>query len=163
MTPYSCELQIAQKVWPEIVSQKIVQQGSDLPRTIRTAIAIGSGCALPVAKLASNLIRDRYGCCVNAATPYEVVHSPVVPDVAVLLSAKGEHKHVLSCFESLQRRGVHTVVITARRSSPLIELASRALGTTTVISTTRTVSDGGFIPVESTLVLADLISKALEK
>jgi hypothetical protein len=54
-------------------------------------------------------------------------------------------------------------VITARRSSPLIELASRALGTTTVISTTRTVSDGGFIPVESTLVLADLISKALEK
>jgi D-arabinose 5-phosphate isomerase GutQ len=163
MNGYITELQVTQDQWPAIVSQSIVQYGSDVQKAASSVIAIGSGCAIPVARFASLLAQDRYSCCAAAVTPYEVVHSSLVADLAFLFSAKGEHRHVVECYETLQSRGVPTVVITARLSSPLIELASGFLKTTTVVSTGRSVSQGGFIPVESTLVLASLIARTLGK
>jgi len=159
MSSYSMELRLAREAWPTIVSQSPVRYGREVPPKVRSVVAIGSGCALPVARFASVLAEDHFLCNANTVTPYEVVNSPAIPDIAFLFSAKGEHRHVLSCYETLQLRGVHTVLVTIKSASPLLDLASRHLDNTTVICASKQFRMGGFIPVESTLVLMCLAAK----
>lgn len=157
MNAYSRELRQAESTWANFLVHTPTVYGRIPPKGSRI-ITVGSGCALPIARLAALTMGSRNDSLVRTCTPYEVVHSALSPDLACLISAKGDHEHILRCYETLAERHIHTIIVTTKQSSPLIDFAMKHLDTTMVICSEYQVPSGGFIPVESTLLLACLIT-----
>ncbi len=159
MTSYIEELRKTEGRWRELSRAKMVQHGRKLPSPHGPILAIGSGCSFAVAQLAATALEQLTGAITCARTPYFVSRSKAKPQLALLISAHGEHKDALETFCWLRARGIQTVVVTTNPESSLVELANRASKLATVLHPDTVIDEGGFVPVESTLSLALLLRR----
>jgi hypothetical protein len=125
-----------------------------------SVITVGSGCAAPVAKLAEIAFATAGAKLTRTCTPFEVLTSGFRPDLACLISAKGDHVDILDCFAFLTGQAVPMIIVTL---SPTSELARRARTVSSLAQliypdTSLESRDNGFIPVLPTLALSSLVA-----
>jgi hypothetical protein len=122
----------------------------------KIVICVGSGCSYPVAVFAAIAAEASGAKLAKCMTPYEVVHSSFQCDLAVLVSAEGNHPDTVEAYCRLAQRQFRTLIITAQIDSCLATEAAAHSGRTRVVTLDAQVPKGGFIPVGSTLVTLGL-------
>lgn len=151
------ELASAETHWTERVSTALSTFGPDLTcRTGCSVVSIGSGCSLAVARLAESVFSAAGAALAKTCTPYDFVASDARPDLACLVTAKGDHPDILECFARLKERDIPTIIVTLDADSTLARRARNYLSSTRVLSVPRP-PIGGFVPVESTLAMACML------
>jgi|GEM_PF-2770243 len=155
---YACQISRAQAMWQQIVELQPTIEGI-LPASFESCVSIGSGCSLPVAELADLTFLAGGAKIARTCTPLEAITLGLTPKLACIVSANGDHRHTLDCFDSLQTRGVFTVIITLCSDSKLAQQARASRLRSCIIypKVDLRSNDEGFIPVVPALMLAMLV------
>jgi fructoselysine-6-P-deglycase FrlB-like protein len=134
-----------------------VESSTSLP-----LLAVGSGGSLTSAHLAALLHTRFTGRLAKAATPLELVHSPVyLADLALLLlTAGGRNPDILSGIErAIRRQPGRLGVVCGRKGSPLVEMTA-GLSDVFLEEFDLPVGKDGFLATNSLLATALLLARA---